>query len=491
MVDVDVAVLGGGPAGAAAARLLALWGHRVVLLTRPLRGPALAESLTPSCGKLLDRIGVLDDINLAGVVRSTGHTVKWGSADARVESFDGDARGWQVLRDDLDRVLLRGAQHAGARVHRHVNVRRVTRVDDGTWRVAYESRHALRHVSASWVIDCTGRSGLMSRANSGRIKNASRTVALVGTWERRPHWHLANESHTHVESYPGGWAWSVPVSRTRRQVTIMLDPTRTTVGTGRRLANTYREELARTSMIRAMTERARPVGPPWARDASSYSCESPHRRHLLIAGDAASFVDPLSSFGVKKALASAWLAAVVVHSVMGDASLETAAFDLFASRERAMVAGLQRELEGLTRDAAGAHAAEFWSTRAGAEVEIGVTEPDVAALRLDAEVRVAFEEIRTRETLVLRPMPDLRRELRAVVTGNTVSLEDHLIVPSFPDGIRYIRNVDLMVLATLACRHEHVPVLYEAYRTEGGPASLPDVLGALAVLVGKRILRFA
>ncbi|MEQ1694050.1 MAG: FAD-dependent monooxygenase, partial [Gemmatimonas sp.] len=124
MNTVDVIVLGGGPAGAAAARMLAQWGHHTLLLTRPPRGPSLAESLTPSCGKLLDRIGVLNAINGAGFVRSTGHTVQWGSANARVESFGSGELGWQLLRSELDRVLLREAQQAGAIVHRHANVRR-------------------------------------------------------------------------------------------------------------------------------------------------------------------------------------------------------------------------------------------------------------------------------------------------------------------------------------------------------------------------------
>src|SRR4051812_25680038 len=62
---IDVAVLGGGPAGAAAARLLASHGHRVAVLTRAPARPALAESLPPSVAKLLDRIGVRAAVDAA------------------------------------------------------------------------------------------------------------------------------------------------------------------------------------------------------------------------------------------------------------------------------------------------------------------------------------------------------------------------------------------------------------------------------------------
>jgi len=56
----DVIVAGGGPAGATAARLLATWGHRVSLLSRPPTRHALAESLPPSGVHVLGRIGVQD-----------------------------------------------------------------------------------------------------------------------------------------------------------------------------------------------------------------------------------------------------------------------------------------------------------------------------------------------------------------------------------------------------------------------------------------------
>src|SRR5215510_10531299 len=108
MSDVDVIVIGGGPAGAAAARLLSLWGYSVRLLTKPAdvsRGAA--ESLPPSTRKLLVTIGVLDRVERAGFYRTTGNTVWWGERHGEVERFDASPasegveatlNGYQVLR---------------------------------------------------------------------------------------------------------------------------------------------------------------------------------------------------------------------------------------------------------------------------------------------------------------------------------------------------------------------------------------------------------
>lgn len=496
----DVAVLGGGPAGATAARLLALWGHRVTLLTRPTpRGShALAESLPPSCAKLLQHAELLDAVNGAGFVRSLGHTVRWAGTDARAEPFGEWTAGWQVPRAALDALLTKAAKAAGATVRTAALVRGVESAPRHDSRVLYEEAGKSRELDARWVLDCTGRSGLMSRRNSGRLKGKQRTVALVATWERRPDWSLADDSHTLVESYDGGWAWSVPLSRTRRQVTVMIDPQRTRVAGGKQLAATYRAELARATMLAALTSRARMVGAPWARDASSYSSSVVARGRTLLVGDAASFVDPLSSFGVKKALASAWLASVVVHSVLAAPEIERQALAWFVARERAMVAGMRKTLTLLARDASLAHPAGFWADRISdpdatddAVGDDSSGEPDVAALKADGAVLRAFEEIRTRESLQLVVAPGVKRVRRAVARGNLLSVVDHYVTESFPHGVRYIRNVDLMALSAIAVSNPQVPEMYGAYIRSSPQVPLPDFLGALAVMVGKGILDFA
>jgi len=479
----DVAVIGGGPAGSAAARLLASWGHSVTALARPARQAALAESLPPSCTKLFDEIGVRAAIDRAGFIRATGNTVQWADRERRVEMFDVSSLGYQVGRDRFDELLLDGAQAAGAAIDREASVRDAEREGD-LWRVRFDRPAGHDTVRARWVLDCSGRAGVMARRGWRHTESAARTIAVVGVWNRADAWPLEEDTHTLVESYANGWAWSVPVSAQRRYVTVMLDPSVTEVPGRAELEAAYLTQLARTSALRGLVEGAARVGPPWACDATPYSATRVSDEGLLLVGDAASFVDPLSSFGVKKALASAWLAAIVVHTALTDAPVTGAAVELFTARERAMYDHLRRGSAALSREAAGAHETRFWSARSEAEAVAPSDEWDVAALRADVRVQSAFEELKRRPAIRLRPGDSLEVVRRAIVRGHRVVLDEHLAAPAAPSSVRYCRNVDLVTLARLAPQFDQVPDLYEAYNRAAPPAPLPDFLGALSALIG-------
>jgi flavin-dependent dehydrogenase len=486
----DVAVVGGGPAGAAAARLLSQWGRRVVVLTRGPNPRPLAESLPPSCTKLFDQIGVRALVDGAGFVPATGNTVQWAGKPRAVEMFDSGVHGYQVSRDAFDALLLSASETSGATIVRDVNVTSIERSENSHWRLEYRGLRSALAVDARWVLDCSGRSGVVARRAWRRTAASARTIALVAVWERAE-WPIDENSHTLVESYDGGWGWSVPVSASRRYVTVMLDPAITDIPSRAGLAEAYRDELSRTSMLSEITDGATLVGEPWGCDASAYTAARFADDGVLLVGDAASFVDPLSSFGIKKALASAWLAAVAVNTALGDSAMAGPASELFERRERAMFDHLQRQSAVLARDAAGAHVSTYWENRRDVDEVVDDSELDVARLREDQRVLGAFNELRNRDSVVLRPGDSLGYVDRAVVRGNRVRLERHLVSPTFVKPVRYCRGVDLVLMTELSGRHSQVPDLFDAYNRMAPPAPLPDFLGALSTLIGYGALTFA
>lgn len=488
---VDVAIIGDGPAGAAAAGLLASWSRSVVLLSRTSSRRALAESLPPSCTKLFDQLGIRSLVDGVGFIRSTGNTVQWAGGPKSVEQFDSGTLGYQVARDAFDAVLIGSARSAGANILLDATAVGVTREANGPWRVTYRCDGVTDTVSARWVFDCSGRSGVVARHGWRRMEPAARTIAVVGIWERQAPWPVDDDTHTLVESYDEGWAWSVPVSSSRRYVTVMLDPSITSIPGRASLAEAYCAELARTKMLSALVDGATLVEAPWGCDASPYAADREHDDGVLLVGDAGSFVDPLSSFGIKKALASAWLASVAVNTALADPSMSGPALELFARRERAMYDHLQRQSAALSRDAAGVHASDYWSSRGEVPAMQGESDLDIASLRSDSRIVDAFEELKRRESVQLRPSDSMRVIDRPIVRGNRIVLEPHLSGPQLSDPVRYCRSIDLVLITRLAGRHDQVPDLFDAYNRVAAPAPLPDFLGALSTLIGLGMLSLA
>lgn len=505
----DVAVIGGGPAGSAAARLLAHWGHSVAVLTKPESGSrSLAESLPPSCRKLFDVLGVTRSIDGAGFYRSTGNTVWWGDRQSRSEAFADGALGYQVLRRDFDHLLLDLAERAGALVVRDATVKTVDVGEQTTdsavhdvrtskaaaVRVEYERGAGGRHSSAAtFALDCSGRAGVIARRGFRSHDREHATVALVGVWRSEAGWPLDDATHTLVEAYADGWAWSVPVSDAERYFTVMVDPRLTQLERGRDVRVVYQREIDKTREFSKLVGAGVMQAAPWGCDASLYAAHRFAGPHFLLVGDAASFIDPLSSFGVKKALASGWMAATVAHTVLTKPEMRESALELFSTREREVYSSYRRQSARHFHDAAREHQHPFWTGRFSAadQVDVEFGSLDVEHLRRDPAVLSAFEALKQSPVIELCPTSRLRMTRHPAIRGREVVLEDRIALPEVaggPDSVRFIRGVDLPKLVEMATHHRHVPDLFEAYNRAYAPVALPDFLGALSVLLAAGVV---
>jgi flavin-dependent dehydrogenase len=484
----DVLIIGAGPAGCASARLLAAWGHRVLVVHRADgERSRLAESIPPSAQKVLAAIGALPAIEDAGFLPWRGNTVWWGDDTPRVETFPAGVAGYQVARHAFDRRLRELARSAGAELRTGI----VRDVDLGRMpAAAVEIEGQSDPVSASFVLDCSGRAGVI--ASRGRRRTGSpHTIALAGIWRLPGGWSGISDTETLVASYTDGWAWSVPTEPGTRHFTVMVDPARTGLAREQSSRVVYLSELAKVHPFGPLLEGASLVGNPFGADASPYDAVQYAGTNFLLVGDAASFIDPLSSFGVKKALASGWLAAIVTHTALTRPAMRATALEFHDRRERELYSSAVRQTARFAAEATRSGVAHpFWLARAAdrdaPDVDAGI---DVAALRRDPDVVAAFDDLRGRASVHLQGGADVRVELRAAVGGREIALLDHLVLPCWPGGVRYLRNVDLLALWRAAPVHTDIGDLCAALEKRQPGVALPDVLGALAVLIARGALR--
>jgi flavin-dependent dehydrogenase len=496
--SVDAAVLGGGPAGATAGRLLAAWGHAVAVCDRPARPElALVESIPPSSRKLFSHIGIEELLDRAAFPATRGNTSWWGTSAPRVEPFAAPSgrAGFQVPRAALDALLLQAARDAGAHVH---GPALEVDAEDGSARI----RTADGVVRARVVVDCTGRSGLLARRLGGARTLAPRTTALVGVWRAAAKFALPDWTHTIVESFDTGWVWSVPLDQRTRQLTAMIDAEAARRAGG--LATAYRDAVSSASHVAKLFDGATLAARPFVRDASvslaarASALSSPgFEAPWVLAGDAASFVDPVSSIGVKKAVASAWRAAVVVNTLLSDPGRGAMAFAFHDERERAVFGACLAEARAQFLEAATSHARPFWSRRVDAWGELverlrrdttTPVEPGDRALLGESLVHQAWERLRAGAGIDLRLAGDVTLERRPAIEGREVVWREVLASRSCPGGLGSFGRVSLPRLAEVAAGQREVPALYRAYVERAGEVSVPDFLGALSVLVGKGLL---
>ena len=485
-----IVIIGSGPAGCAAGTLLARWGHRVVMIDRPAaaRRP-LAESIPPSAQRVLAAAGFGDAVERAGFQPWRGNTVWWGSIVPRVESFPVGVAGYQVDRARFDEVLRAVAATAGVRIQSGT-VRDVTLASrDSAASVGVDTGKGSVRVDASFLIDASGRAGVVARLGPRRQESSLRTVALAGTWAADA-WPAIDPAHTLVASYAGGWAWSVATDARTRQFTVMVDPARSGLARDVAARDVYLTELAKVAPFGTLLATASLIDGPWGADASQYDAIRYAGPGFLLAGDAASFIDPLSSVGVKKALASGWLAAVVVNTIARAPAMTEAALQFFDRRERDVFVAARRQAAAFAAQAASDAPPPFWLPRAGAGDEPHVwSELDASRLARDPDVQTAFRDLRTRDTLRLRRGTAVEVAPRPMVRGRDIVMDDHLLLPDAPDGVRYLRGIDLLALAREAVAHEDVGAICDAVARTHPAVELPDLLGALSFLIARGVLR--
>ncbi len=472
----DAAIIGGGPAGATAGRLLAQWGHSVTILTAPpSRHPSLAECLPPSTSKLFHFLEIQGAIDEAEFFPTTGNTVWWGKNRRRAEPYP-DGTGHQVRRSDFDRLLLGLAGAAGAQVQ----VGKAFHVPDANGaRIEFQIDAERAAIPARIILDCSGRAGVIGRTLRVKEKN-SRTVALCGIWRNERGWKLPDASHTLVEAYSDGWAWSVPISPFLRYVAFMVDPGETRLVRGTGLSAAYIAQLAKTRAFRKIFSRGNLETAPWGADASLYSAKRFFGPNFLLAGDAGSFIDPLSSFGVKKAMASAWIAAVVANTCLRRPAMREIAMKFFDDREREVYSGYLQKSAALFREAAGKYGHAFWTLRS----ELLETQK----AKDNREVADALKQLKRKSSIRLRRAESVRMESRPAIEGREIVLRDALVAPGLPAPLDYFENVDLPRLVDMAGYHTQVPDLFEAYNRACRPVALPNFLAALAMLLAAQVL---
>jgi hypothetical protein len=313
--------------------------------------------------------------------------------------------------------------------------------------------------------------------------------ALIGVWTRPDPWLLQNPSHTFIETCHDGWAWSLPTTDAIRHVGVMVDGATSSITRGPTLEATYRTQLGLTSRIDQQV-RGATLDRVFACDATIYTATAHAGPGYLLVGDAGSTLNPLSSFGVKKALASAWLASVVANTSLTRPELTHDAQTFFSRWETEIWQMNLMRSRDFAREALATHQSAFWATQAEAPVDESVIPLDEAGLLTAPDVIRELERLRRADTVVISRSTKQTFVSAPIVRGNIINNEQAVALGDRPrDVVRYARGIDLVALATIAQLHPGVPEIYEDYCARLGRVPLPALLATLSLLIARGVLR--
>jgi flavin-dependent dehydrogenase len=295
----SVAILGGGPAGAALATSLARAGVAVTLFDGGKRPPLIVgESLVPAVVPFLRELGVEEEVASYSVYKP-GATFNFGD-DQPMSFLFGEVRAaetpysYNVPRDRLDRSLRAAALRAGARfVPQHAQVAR----EPGSERVLLTPESlAAAELTAQpdFVVDAAGRGRLLGRLfGLPVVQGSRRDTALHAHLEGVP---LDHEGHVHTDLLEHGWCWRIPLPG-RVSVGLVIDAKvlREFGDTAEEQFDAYLRHDARLRDWGVIAKRIAPV-------VKYTNYQLRHTRgagdNWALLGDAFGFVDPVFSSGM-------------------------------------------------------------------------------------------------------------------------------------------------------------------------------------------------
>jgi menaquinone-9 beta-reductase len=328
MEEFDAAIIGAGPAGAAAAISLAGKGYRVALIDKEKfpRDKLCGDFINPINWPILRELEVDNEILTSEHDKVTAFRITACSgeqAQARLPAHNrGPEFGLGLSRRRFDSALLQKAEHKGAVVLQGCRVKSLKRESRG-WQLLLDHAPGAAEIRAPVLIGADGRNSWV--AHRLGLTSAAETQGRSVGFQIHLDAPDAARGKIDIHLFPGGYAGLIGVGANSFNLCLAVDKQR--LPHQRQLEFLSESLLPQNPYLRELLLRSRRIGEA----RSTYPVYFKPRRcvadGILFVGDAARVNEPVSGEGIYFAMKSALLAAETIDEAFG-------ASDFSASRLR-------------------------------------------------------------------------------------------------------------------------------------------------------------
>lgn len=349
----DVLVIGGGPAGAASAAILAEHGHRVLVIERE-KFPRyhVGESLIPFTFHPLQRLGLVPRMKESAFVKK--YSVQFVSASGKASQpfyffnrYDRDtvAQTWQVLRSEFDEMVLNHARDRGATVLEETAVKELLRENGRVTGVRTQNRAGeVREFRAPITLDCSGKEAFAAVRNQWRIRDPHLNKVAVWTYYRGAKRDEGLDAGaTTVAFVPEkGWFWYIPQHNDMISVGVVAEGKYLTREGVKSPEAIFQREIGQNVWIQEHLAPGEQTGPYFITSEYTHHSRHCYSDGLLLVGDAYCFLDPVFSSGVLLALKSGVMAGDAVHQALVDRDFSPERFTAYGTTMRQGIENMRK-----------------------------------------------------------------------------------------------------------------------------------------------------